>query len=416
MELKDSSIIRSPGTEKRVRLSAEVAYRDRRIGAEVYWFEVPEKFAEFLSMSGNPWLACLLPLAVTLGEPLRIHRPVDRVLLENVHELMRIWKCWYSHLHIVPIEADVDDTQRHQPPSKTASLFSGGVDSFFTVLHHDNIPASVRQTRVDDLLFVCGFDIPLRNAQAYARMRNTLRRAASDLGKELIGISTNVGATLIQRTAWAPLSHGCALASVGLALEKRYRSVLIASTHGYNDLTPWGSHPLTDPLLSTSRTKIVHDGAAFDRIEKTELLADSDVAMQSLHVCWVLQSDKNCGACNKCYRTMTALALLGALNRCTTFKEGSFDEKKLPRIYSRSENDRFFLRQVRDLALRKGRPDIARAIERSFRYSRRFDNRQPVVRWLETTRLGCILNAARKFRQIGRVSLAGLKKVRLSRS
>ncbi len=405
MELKHSSIIRSPGEERRVRLIGEVSYRDRSIGSEIYWFEAPEKFAESLSMSGNPWLVCLLPLAVTLGEPLRIHRPVDRVLFENAQELMRIWKCWYPHLHIVPIEADVDDAEKQQPPSKTASFFSGGVDSFFTVLRHNNIPSSDRQIDIDDLLLVWGFDIPLRNSDAFARIRDTLRKAASDLGKELIAVSTNVGAALIRRTDWPFLSVGCGLASVALAMEKRYSRALMASGHGYENLTPWGSHPLTDPLLSTSRTRIIHDGAAFNRIEKTEFIAGSDVAMRSLHVCWVLQSDENCSACNKCYRTMTTLALLGALPRCTTFKEGSVDEKKIPRIYSRGGNDRFFLRQVRDFALRKGRPDIARAIDRSIRYSRRFDKRQPLVKWLERNRLGWILDAARKLRQIEDVSL-----------
>ena len=135
MQLKQIDIQKTPNANGRVQLTGEVIYGDRAVRPEIYWFEVPEKYAEFLSKSGNPWLVCLLPLAVTLGEPLRISEPVDSQLLENAQELMRIWKCWYPHLHLIPIEAEVE-IKRHESPERTAAFFSGGVDSFFTVLWH----------------------------------------------------------------------------------------------------------------------------------------------------------------------------------------------------------------------------------------------------------------------------------------
>ncbi len=383
MKLEEVAIVESPTRADRVRLVGKVGYADGVAPPEPYWYEVPEKVAEFLTMSGNPWLVCLLPLAVTLGEPLRIERPVDRMLLENVHEVMRIWKCWYPRLHLIPIEAESVEADQQQPHPKTAAFFSGGIDSFFTVLRHSDPQSSAGGTTIDDLLSIWGFDIPLRRPDEFQRLRSTLQNAASDLGKELVDVATNLKITRLREAEWGRLYHGCALASVALALERRYSKVLIASSHGYKDLQPWGSHPLTDPLLSTSQAKVIHDGSAFDRVEKTALVATSDVAMRSLHVCYRIWSDKNCGNCNKCYRTMTTLALLGALDRCTTFPEGAFDVRRVAKVYSPDESDRSFFHEIRAFALRHGNTDVVRAVDRSFKHSAWVNRWLPVLRSLK---------------------------------
>ncbi len=255
MQLKSRDIAPSPVAPDRVRLSGEVTYDRGPIRSEVYWFDVPERYAASLSVSGNPWLVCLIPLAVTLGEPLRICEPVDRRLLENVAELMRIWKCWYPHLHVVPLEAESVESSEPTIARKIGAFFSGGVDSFFTALWHADRSESAARVRIDDLLTVWGFDVPLANVDAFRRMRDVLRRAAEDLGIELIDVATNVRDTRWQQTDWTYLSHNCALGGVALALEGRYRKMLMASTGGYRDLLPWGSHVLTDPLLSTSMNR-----------------------------------------------------------------------------------------------------------------------------------------------------------------
>src|ERR1700744_5718174 len=94
MELVGVRVEESPSTRGRVRLVGEVAYDDRPGAPEQYWFDVPEELAGDLSLSGNPWLACLLPLAVVRREPLRLSRPCDPVLVANASRLMKIWCGW----------------------------------------------------------------------------------------------------------------------------------------------------------------------------------------------------------------------------------------------------------------------------------------------------------------------------------
>ena len=91
MDLVRVEIIGSPQRAGHARLCGDVAYDDRAASPERYWFEVPREQAEALSLSGNAWLACLLPLAVTRREPLRIAAPVDRTLLNHAPELMQNW-------------------------------------------------------------------------------------------------------------------------------------------------------------------------------------------------------------------------------------------------------------------------------------------------------------------------------------
>jgi hypothetical protein len=384
MNLRTIGIQESPLGKNRVRLSGEISYDNRDFQREWWWFDVPAKSANYLSDTGNPWLACLIPLAVTLGEPLRIYKPVDRLLFESAHELMAIWKRWYPDLKIIPIEAELADDTKPRTLGKAASFFSGGVDSFFTALRHSNQFDWPGRVNIDDLLSVWGFDIPLSNREAFNRMRDVMQKAALDLGRELVDVATNIRDTRWWSSGYGRLSHGPALASIGLFLEKKYSQVLIPSTQPYDNLMPNGSHPLTDPLLSTNSTKIIHDGAGFDRVEKTELVSKSDIAMRSLRVCWASQSDKNCQACNKCYRTMITLMLLGALNRCSTFSEANLEISKIQRIYSEDDNDRTLLREVQTLANRTGNRDVARALEKSFKRSTRMSRYLRIIRRYKT--------------------------------
>ena len=352
----------------RARLCGEVRYDRGPVRSEIFWFEVPGPLAGFLSVSGNPWLACLLPLAVTLGEPLRISAPLDTALHRGATELMHIGEGWSPHLRAIPIEADVPGPVPVAPaPKRAMTFFSGGIDSFFTILRYE----AESGMPIGDLVKARGLDIPLQNSQAFERLRARLRKAADELGKNLIDISTNLRETRLRETQWGELSHGAALASIGLALEGGYDRIVISSTHSHDSLLPWGSHPATDPLLSTTWTQVVHYGAVYTRVQKTEAISTSDIALRSLKVCALTRSEENCSACNKCYRTMITLSLLGVLDRCPTFNTSKFDVKNIPSIYSQDKSAQIFLEEVRDLARAKGREDIAGAIEESFRHSRR---------------------------------------------
>lgn len=383
MQLTHTVIAESPLGPDRARLSGHVQYDQGTPKEEIFWFDVPVEYRGSLSTSGNPWLVCLAPLAISLGEPLKIEEPVDPLLLKNVQGLIKLWKNWYPHLHLVPIEAPNVAPVRAAGPPRTGAFFSGGVDAFFTVFRHQEPIQSWEHIHIDDLIFIWGFDVPLDKPDALDRTRRALQAAAKELGKNLVVVASNLKNTRLERDAeWGALWHGSGIVSTGLALEKRYAQLVIASTYSYVNLAPWGSHPLSDPLLSTLGTRVIHDDVSFSRAEKTEVVARSDMALRTLRVCWNARSERNCSYCNKCFRTMATLEVLGALERCPQFDRKRLSLEALSRLFSGDHNDRILLLEVRDLALRKGRKDIAEAIDRSLARSRRMQKWVSLATWL----------------------------------
>src|SRR5262249_26505582 len=156
--------------------------------------------------------------------------------------------------------------------------------------------------------------------QEYERLRARLTPAAEAMGKELIPVATNLRDLRFREARWGNLAHGGALVSVGLALGPRFRSLHVAASHAYRPFHEWGSHPEADPLLSTSATRIMHEGAGVLRSRKMEYVADFEHAMRALHVCYRNGDSNNCCDCRKCYLAMLTLEVRGQLPRCSTMK------------------------------------------------------------------------------------------------
>ena len=219
MELRDVELTESPGGSGFVRLSGRVTYDEAAHADEEYWFDVASPQADLLTTSGNPWLACLAPVAATIGEPLRLGPAVDARLLENIRELLRVWTAWYPRLEDVPIEAQVDGPAP-APERRTAAFFSGGVDSFFTVLRHANGDGTPRTEHIDDLIFIRGFDIARRAVDRRHRVVpgglvfvEPLLRSRAGLEKALRPLQILLGERLVRLRRLAGLAgdHGLGL-------------------------------------------------------------------------------------------------------------------------------------------------------------------------------------------------------------
>ncbi|HOS03197.1 MAG TPA: hypothetical protein PKZ01_08965 [Candidatus Hydrogenedentes bacterium] len=370
MRLTSVTIEPSPLGADRKRLVGAVEYESSRFSPETYWFDFPAACAQDIRVSGNPWVPCLLPMAVTLGEPLHLSLPVDRLLWENLHEIMTIWNAWYPQLKPVAVKAPIAPSSPIPFPDKRriGAFFSGGVDSFFTAIRHDE-PDAVRPP-VDELITVWGFDIPLDAPEAFARARCDLAEASEQMNKKHIDIATNLRETALKYADWSHVWHGAAMASIALALESRYRAVLIAASLTYDIPVPWGSTPLTDPLFSTSHTRVIHDGC-HSRAEKIDCIKHSQSAMDHLRVCWESRSDSNCMACGKCFRTALVLEACGALHLARRFPLRG-DLASMARIVPlRDEDDFITLDTIKPMLLSKNRPDLADLVDVCIRRNRR---------------------------------------------
>jgi 7-cyano-7-deazaguanine synthase in queuosine biosynthesis len=79
---------------------------------------------------------------------------------------------------------------------------------------------------------------------------------------------------------------------------------MIASTNTCENLRlDLGSSPIVDPLLGSKSFSIVHDGAAYGRVDKVRRIAANSLATKSARVCWQGSWSRNCGVCDKCVQT-----------------------------------------------------------------------------------------------------------------
>ncbi|MEO8487757.1 MAG: hypothetical protein ABI585_15635 [Betaproteobacteria bacterium] len=381
MKLERIDIGPSPVRRGHARLTGWVRY-DRPadgVAGEAYWYEVPDAFAGDLTTSGNPWLAALLPVAVTLGESLVLSRPVDARQLDNARELMLAWAHWFPQRQPVPIEADVTPSAPPGSPdalSRTATFFSGGIDSFWTALRPRAAP-------LDDLVLVLGtFDLAAADDAALDRVRARMQGAADAMGKVLVPITTNQMRTRLASTDPRRMSGHSMLGSATLALESRYSRVLASTSVDLDWPDGEGNESVLSELLSTSRTRFAAEGALVSRVDKTALVARSEAARGALRVCFLSGNEDNCMACVKCLRTAATLEALGGLARWPTFGGRPLPASRVARATLAEEVERYFFAELPPFCRARGREDLARAAESAIARARRHDAFRPLVRWL----------------------------------
>jgi hypothetical protein len=288
--------------------SAELEWRGSR---SVLWFRELDGRALDARLADVYLLGSLLHwMRRGEGVHVHVHGAVSRTLLSNLDE-------WQAAMHSLlpdqysPVLISADEVVVAEPArsARAIAAYSGGLDSTCTAIRHARGLAGWRTEALDALLFVHGFDIALDRTAEFDGARERARRAADVLGAELRSVSTNVQEL---GQDWE-LAHGLAIAAALQLHSPEFGVGLIASSAPYFRIhLPWGSNPVTDPLLSSGTMRIFHDGAALTRIAKVRVVAREPELLAQLRVCW--QGERlsgNCGRCEKCARTYWALHIAG---------------------------------------------------------------------------------------------------------
>lgn len=323
MRVSDIQIIPSGDEcELRGRVESDIDPDDAQWFAPFdLWYRFPLWCEPYLSpLNGDPFLAALLLTAMRIGERLVIAAPVSARLIEALPDLQAIYACFDSHNARVAVEVTARDATSPTDGDNAGVglFFSLGVDSFHSLLKNQRDHPDDAKS-VSHLISAHGFDVAFDGWDETfppALLAN-FQRVAHERGKTLIPVATNVRRVTERLAPWT-LVHGGAMASIALALGGGLRRALIAASTTYDKLYPWGSHPVLDPLWSTEQLTVVHDGCEVNTIDKTGIIAGSDLVLETLRPCAGYGPGYNCGQCLKCLRTMLDLLQFGALDRCPT--------------------------------------------------------------------------------------------------
>ena len=318
------------------------------------WFRLPSQYLPAITRRADPFIIAALFPAIQSGRALRVTgAPASRSLLRNLAEFQNVWRAWRG-LNVIKIDAETEpDAGPIDGPS--LACFSGGVNSAFTLYRYAGKRRDRRAHAGLTALMVHGFDIPVDDAEGFGRAAERAQQMLESINVPLIVMRTNV------RTIFPDweLSHGTAVAAALTLLSRKFSTGLIPSTGTYHlPLIPWGSTPLTDPMLGSRNFEIFHDGAGASRLEKIRLLCNWPEGMKRLRFCFAnTPPDGNCGRCMKCILTALEFRCAGVEPGC--FAEPVTDEMILEALdrYEPNPFGDFYFHEVLETALAEGRTD-----------------------------------------------------------
>ncbi|MBN1865906.1 hypothetical protein JW916_01315 [Candidatus Sumerlaeota bacterium] len=354
-----------------LELSARVSAPGARRESFRPWFRYTG--VETLTPWGDAFLALFLIPCMYSRENLHIDAPVSKRLLAAVPRIQQTIRNWYKGFSEIEVSAaEAHEREFAIDPPGTACFFSGGVDSWYTLLKH-------RQT-VTHLLLIRGFDITREESDLWETTRGILDKAADALGMRAVTVTTNAKKYIDLGKKACPwgrrypgrfwrVAHGSGFASTALGLQGTIERLHFPSSVHPSLFYPFGSHPDLDPLWSTENLDIVHAADDPNRTGKIRSqLADSPVALENLRVCLENRPGKlNCCRCEKCGRTMVSLRLAGVLDKAPTFPE-PLDLRRLRRLYVPPDiHYAFYVEMLRE-AREAGDEELADAIESALGY------------------------------------------------
>ena len=207
---------------------------------------------------------------------------------------------------------------------KVGILFSGGVDSTFSVLRAAEAGAN------PVLITIWGNDVKLHDTRGWDDVSSHSARLAEAIGAEACAVKSNFRSCLrydvldasipAERSWWGFVQHGLAVAGLAapIVYAKGASRLLVAATHTAAFDAPWGSGPELEGRLRWSSAAVEHDGFEVSRQEKLRAIlawASRRTIPQHLRVCYSKSSNAgtNCARCEKCVRTITGLLLEGAV-------------------------------------------------------------------------------------------------------
>jgi hypothetical protein len=275
-------------------------------------------------------VAAMLIPAMQAGEDLEVDVPISPLLCFSLPRIRDVFHTWYPAFKRIEIRCLPADPATGERPANAATFFSGGVDSFYSLLKHRSGKGTL-PVPLTHLVYLHGVEQKLERTKGAEQAQAWVQSVAKSVGVACLTGTTNLRTALQgpeTRVHWERHYHGSALAGLGLSLSGLLSHVCIPSAFSYNHMVAHGSTPLLDEMFSTERVRVLHDGAEVTRADKVGRILkwDRELVLSHLRVCIKNEGGAfNCGRCYKCVRTAVPLRVLGAWQDARTFPEKSTD-------------------------------------------------------------------------------------------
>jgi hypothetical protein len=298
-----------------------ITTNSKKVHRIVFRVQVNERsfdlYIESSSLIEQPGLEAAVPLALLpamkFGQPIHVMGAVSGTFLEGVRRVIDHYASSFEGFSIVPITADSYYQAKPETSQRKASFFSGGADSFFTLLK--------ARGELTDIITIRGFDMSLSDSDRWQKTSSSAQIVANELNIQLHVIESNFGSIIKEFGLWVEHGHGMALACVARSLAGLFNEIRVPGSDSLDDQIPWGSSIFSDPLYSDERLSVVHDACTANRADKIIFLSKEPLALKHLRVCPGVKNDGNynCCRCEKCLRTMLTFYTIGVLDTVSAF-------------------------------------------------------------------------------------------------
>lgn len=204
----------------------------------------------------------------------------------------------------------------YQVTDKSATFFSGGVDSYSTLIRN--------LSEKPDLITIWGADIDFENEVGWNVVKSYLEEIGEKYKLKNVFIKTALRRfidnselekqyhELLNDNWWHAMQHGIGLIGnvAPYAYKYKINTIYIPSTHTKEDKNVvCASRPDIDNMVKFGNTRIFHEGFDFNRQQKVNGISDyikQNNDYIKLRVCYRSKEGDNCCNCEKCYRTIMA--------------------------------------------------------------------------------------------------------------
>jgi hypothetical protein len=402
---------------ERARVSARIEWEDSPRPPLALFWETDGAFGADMEPEPNAFLAaCFLP-AMRHGERrIAVDATLCPALSDGLATAARLLASWTRVPRPTPrIEPGRGfRSPRPRRPPRSAAFLTGGIDSLHLFVRNRADYPPGHPARFRDAVAVFGLYSPDQVSPAepfagFGGVRQALAAIAADAGVALVPIATNVTALEPDYGFLADEFLAAALVSAAHLFTARWSDVSLASGRDTSILALRGSHPLLDPCFSSGALDVLHVGIGFRRQEKLAEVVRWDAGVRDLFVCMNQPPGPhlNCGRCEKCLRTMTALETFGRLPDALQFPQRTISAKEIRAAGIHHHVVPYWMDFVLPLRAR-GRDDLAEAIESAAEQAERLHVRWHVRGWRRRARafdrrfLGGVLHRVeRKVRRRG---------------
>lgn len=313
LTIKQPRIERS---ERNVRMITDIV-EDKCV--KTVWIEVDNKYEPYLCTErADAFVIGLLHYAMSHNHNIICEAPMGEYLYYQITTYLIDTIAKGSPLmHNIKITADVD--QSDLPcAGKVGTGISCGIDSLHVLAALSG--SSLTHHKPTHLTFfnVGSHGEGERAKRLFSERKHRAECFCQDYGFELVEVNSNIMDVFPQIHV---LTHTFTSMFAVFALQKLYSVYYYASGYPFSAFSLANTYSadcayydlLLTGAFSTDQLRIYSEGGNLSRLEKTRKVVTYPPSYKYLNVC--VSTEKNCGRCEKCTRTLLALDVLGALDK-----------------------------------------------------------------------------------------------------